>query len=324
VIHALGRIEPATGLVVVGARPGARISKLEVKQGQKVKAGDILAILEGHELAEAQVALAEAQKARALHQRDVKKQELALEREQFDKLQDAKFKSSGTVLSSKALFDQIGTTYKKVIEDATLPEKEKLAIQLNYLEAVNQNLRDSLEVRQYQLAQELTPKKRKIEDEELADTNPDLVLLDRQIEVAKAGVLQTEIRAPLAGEILEINAHEGEVSSGPLLMMGDLSIMAVSAEVYQADLLGLKIDDPATIDILGTSVKGRVMRIGSMVSRNLNMSLDPRALQDRRVVKVLITLDDPSVARRFVNMEVEAAITRQGGAQASNSEAVPR
>jgi hypothetical protein len=37
-------------------------------------------------------------------------------------------------------------------------------------------------------------------------------------------------------------------------------------------------------------------------------SLDPRALQDRRVVEVTVRLDDAEPAARFVNMEVDVLI----------------
>jgi hypothetical protein len=35
---------------------------------------------------------------------------------------------------------------------------------------------------------------------------------------------------------------------------------------------------------------------------------DPRALQDRRVVKVSVKLDDPGPAAKFINMEVDVTI----------------
>ena len=66
-VHALARLEPLSGLIIIGGRPGARIERIEVGQGDKIAAGQLLAILEGHDQARAQLALAEAQKARALH-----------------------------------------------------------------------------------------------------------------------------------------------------------------------------------------------------------------------------------------------------------------
>ena len=71
--------------------------------------------------------------------------------------------------------------------------------------------------------------------------------------------------------------------------------------------------DPAEVRVLEQAVTGKVTRIGTMVAKNQLANLDPRALQDRRVVKVTIRLDDPALAARLVNMEVEVVITPGGG-----------
>ena len=89
--------------------------------------------------------------------------------------------------------------------------------------------------------------------------------------------------------------------------------MVAVAEVYQADVPEVKVGDPAEAVILGRKVAGKVTRIGRMVGRNTLASLDPRALQDRRVVAVTIRLDDPAAAADYVNMEVEVTIRPQHG-----------
>jgi HlyD family secretion protein len=305
-VHALAHLEPASGLIIVGARPGARIERIEVGPADSVTPGQVLAILEGHDQARAQVSLAEAQKTRALHQRSVQKQKLALEREQFDQLQKARLESAVRVFSSKQRFEEITKLYKQL--QASLQGKDRFDLELRYFEAETQNLRGELEVKSYQVAGALTPRQRKLEDEELSEKTPDLDLLDRQTDLARASLAQTEVRAPFGGRVLELMAHAGEVSSGPLLAMGDLSAMVATAEVYQADVPRLRTGDPAAVQVLGQAVTGRVTRIGSVVGKNQLTSLDPRALQDRRVVKVTISLDDPGRAARFVNMEVDAAI----------------
>src|SRR5947209_4723331 len=60
-IHALARLEPASGLIVVGARPGTRVERIQVAQGDLVTPGQVLAVLEGHDQGQAQLALAEGQ-----------------------------------------------------------------------------------------------------------------------------------------------------------------------------------------------------------------------------------------------------------------------
>jgi HlyD family secretion protein len=115
-------------------------------------------------------------------------------------------------------------------------------------------------------------------------------------------------------------AHAGEVSSGPLLAMGDLSAMVATAEVFQTDIPRLRTGDPATVRVLDQVVTGKVTLIGSIVGKNQLTNLDPRALQDRRVVKVTIGLDNPVLAASFVNMQVEAAI-KPGARSAAESAA---
>ena len=102
--------------------------------------------------------------------------------------------------------------------------------------------------------------------------------------------------------------------------MGDLSAMVAIAEVFQTDISRLRTGDPAAVQVLDQSVTGKVTSIGSIVGRHQLTNLDPRALQDRRVVKVTIALDNPALTARFVNMEVEAAI-KPGAASTAASAA---
>ena len=52
-VHALARLEPEGGLIVVGAHPGARLEAIAVKEGDRVEKGAVLAVIEGQEAARA-------------------------------------------------------------------------------------------------------------------------------------------------------------------------------------------------------------------------------------------------------------------------------
>lgn len=242
-----------------------------------MKSGQVLAILEGHEQALAQLALAEAQKTRALHQRSLQKEKLKLEREQYDKLQKSKMESAMRVFATKQRFDEITKLYKEL--QATLQGKDRFDLEMRYFEAETQNLKGELEIKSYQVAQELVPRQRKLEDEELGDKSPDLDLLDRQIDLAHVGLIQTEVRAAAGGQILELLAHAGEVSSGPLLAMGDLSKMVATAEVFQSDIPRLQTGNAATVQVLDQTCTGKVASIGLMVAKNQLTRLDPRCFK---------------------------------------------
>ncbi|WP_165233954.1 HlyD family efflux transporter periplasmic adaptor subunit [Aquisphaera insulae] len=321
-IHALGRLEPTNGLVTVGARPGGRIESIPVKPGDQVFAGQILAVLEGNAQAKAQVAVAEAAKAKGEHARSLEKSKLAIERAQADKLKGLRTEPAThlRMLASQAMFEEMSKLYKQL--SGTLQGKEKFDLIRSFQEADARFLRDSLEVRSYEASQEFVTKQRQLEDQQLDGPSPDLELLDRQVALARASLALTEVHAPAAGQVLEILARPGEISAGPLLLLGDLSGMVAAAEVFQADIPSLKLGDPATVQVLDREVTGKVTRIGSVVVRNQINPIDPRALQDRRVIKVQVGLDDPTFAARFINMEVEIAI--HPGASADRTSATSK
>ena len=311
-VHALGRVEPSTGLIVVGSRPGARIVEIRVSPGDAIKEGQVLAVLEGHDQAEAQLALAELQKAQAEHRRATQKEKFAIERAQLDAAHAARLATATQVADIlKKKFDESSVLYKTL--GGTLSGRDKLDADSKYIELQIQSLRATLDKTLLDVEQSGFAKQRGLEDEQLAPSNPEYQLADRQIELARAGLAQTEVTAPRAGTVLDVLAHAGEVGSGPLLRMGDLSAMVVVAEVYQTDVARLRIGDRTTVDVLGKSVAGKVERIGSIVGRNQIMNIDPRSLQDLRVVDVRIALDDAEPASHLINLEAEVAITPGGG-----------
>ncbi|MGO9464284.1 MAG: HlyD family efflux transporter periplasmic adaptor subunit [Isosphaeraceae bacterium] len=310
-VHALARLEPVGGLVVVGVRPGARVEKVLVGQGDVVKVGQPLGVTEGHEVARCQLALAEARKADAVCRRARERTRVALEREREDELQKAKNAMLDNI--AKALkwqderFDsQISTFPKEYLPELKRPLDE-LKSKRDQLHIEEQKAH--FEREQSRIDQRLLGRKRAKEDEALADGGTDDQLLDRQIDLARATSVATTVKAPIAGTVLDIMAHSGEISSGPLLALGDLTAVAAVAEVDQADIGSVREGDAATAAILGQVVPGKVTRIGRLVGRNQLTNVDPRTPQDLRVVKVTVQLDREEPAARLMNLQVEVVIT---------------
>lgn len=134
------------------------IEQILVAAHASVAAGQHLAILEGHEQAEAQLALAKTQKEKALRDRSVQKQKLAIEREQFDRTQKAKLESAMRVFSSKQQLDEITRLYKEL--GSTLKGKERFELEARYFEIQTRALEGELQIKSYQVAQELLPRQR--------------------------------------------------------------------------------------------------------------------------------------------------------------------
>jgi HlyD family secretion protein len=299
----LARLEPASGLITVGARPGARVEQVLVHEGDDVKAGTVLAILEGHAQAERQLALAQAQKASAERQRSLRREKLALERERYDRLKAARLEAAKRTSEITHQRSQQAKAGEALASDA----KSKIELGQAQTQLELAMVRDDLQLKELHADQDLQAKQRALEDKGIA-AEPDDEVLDRQIDLARAGVEQTEVRAPSPGRVLEVFAHAGEVSNGPLLSLGDVSAMAAKAEVYQSDVARLGVGDLAEVEVLGKRVSGKVTKVGRVVGRNELRSVDPRALQDLRVVQVTVALDDPTAAANFVHMQVDVTI----------------
>lgn len=326
-VRALARLEPESGLITVGARPGARIERVAAVEGMAVKAGDLLAVLEGHETRQRQLALAEAQRAAAAFKRQARRDELVLEREAFDRLRATRLNTQRGLVDY--LKGKVGPTGDKGKDGKPAPGAPAPAAGLGggmvppeVRDAAQAQLRAELaraevQLKEFEVGLELLDRRRALEDRQVADTSPEWAVLDRQVELARTELAAAEVRAPAAGRILRLEAHAGEVSSGPLLALGDVATMAARAEVFQSDVLDVGVGDPAEVTILGRAVAGEIVRVGSVVGRNTTNSLDPTALADRRVVEVLVRLADPEPASRLVGMQVEVAIRRRAGGAAA-------
>jgi HlyD family secretion protein len=272
-----------------------RVVELKVKEDDQVSAGTVLAILEGHDAARSQLELAEAQKRRSEHERSSR---LAAARKAAE--------------ISKRRLDEGRTLYNQF--GATLKGKERYDAEMALYQVEMQAIKTQLDL---DLAQGAAPTAIGGNPQELKPAtagSPEEQILKAQVEMAAAGLRETEVRALGPGRVLRLLARPGELSSGALLVLGDVSSMVAKAEVYQTDVTSIRPGDPAEVDVLGTRVAGKVARIGSIVGRNQLMSIDPRAMRDLRVVEVTIQLDQAAPANRFVDMEVEAVIRPSGSA----------
>ncbi len=266
-----------------------RVEAIPVKEDEPVSPGAILAILEGHDAAEHQRTLAIARKTLADRQRSAR---LAAARE--------------AAKTSKARLDEARGLYKQF--SGTLKGKDRYDAELALYQVEMQSLKADLDLQLLEAGKGAEARKSAQPSGAAGDRGPEDEILDAQIALAEAALKETEVHASTRGRVLHMLIHPGELSAGTLLEMGDVSSMVATAEVYQSDVPRIHLGDSAEVNILGTLVKGKVTRIGSMVGKNRLTSVDPRALRDLRVVEVTIQLDDAGSAARYVNMEVEATI----------------
>ncbi len=215
-VRALAHLEPESGAIVVGARPGLRVEQVRVAEGQNVGAGELLAILEGHETS-ASVSLPWPRHMKAASRspsRTVKRRTLAIEREQFDQTQKAKLDAASRIaFLANQRFDENTKLYKTL--GAALQGKDRLEADMRYFESEVQNIKAKLDKEMLEIARRSVAPQRKLEDEELGDRHADLDALDRQTSwSASRPGSYAEVRAPSRGRVLAVSVHAGEASRG--------------------------------------------------------------------------------------------------------------
>lgn len=334
-VTALGRLQPAGGVVPVYGPPGDRITKLfPLAPGQALGAGAPVAELASRRdrLLEVQVAktqLAEAKAARDAAKRAGEKKVLAAEAE----LNQAKANrvSDLAAIDAKliALDLQAQTAAKQVnrlkglktaAED--LERVELLRAQADAELAAARATRDKTRTtyEETEKAAQARIEAARAELEEALARAP-VKSSEEKVQLAEQLAELTTVTAPVPGVVLTVTGREGvPTGAEPILQLADLSKMTAVAEVYESDVerlvswvragpVAAEVTNPA----LPKPLKGVVRSeadIARMIARNQVFAMGPREDADRRVVEVVVHLDAASAADagRFVGLQVTVAL----------------
>jgi HlyD family secretion protein len=260
--EALGRIEPAGGVIDVSGPVGDRITGFAkgVKAGATVRAGEPLVFLESGELIQIELLaieleIAQAKFAQAAQERaaeaaakaaeiDLKKARLA---EGDLALHQAKINvATAAQKTARKDFDVLSeileegkesngggfVNQQQVDQQATLLEKANA--ELAYAKAAHAKAKETVKVAILAAEAQLEAANKQLE---LAKAGTAVKLLEKKKEVKNAALERTTVRAPITGTILKVFAQAGEaVGPRPILKMADLTKMVVVAEVYETDI----------------------------------------------------------------------------------------
>jgi HlyD family secretion protein len=339
-VAALGRIEPSSEIINIGAGLSDRLEFLFVARGDTVKEGQLLGYLGGHdeqiaqrdryraELEEAKLRLRteidlnqSRIEAAEINQRlivEVSPLRIAAQEATIVSL-EAKLANDRDILASQSELFSRGATSRRLRED----QKAMVAQGEANVAAARARLAEL----QHQFEVDMVDAETRIKvaraQLERARAEYPIVSLEAQIAAAEARARRLTLYAPVNGRILNIKIKPGEdVSTGPVLTMGDTSLMRAVAEVYETDIAGVRIGQVATITsrALPRPVTGKVVRIGNMVFKNDVLNVDPAARADARVVEVWIDLDDATLTD-LTNLTVDVVInTGDGGAAVARSD----
>jgi HlyD family secretion protein len=306
-VSALGRLAPESEVIALAPSSGAdggRVDRLLVAVGDRVQAGQVVAILDPYARraaavrqarAQAEVArakLAQAQAGSKLE--DVRAQEALVERYQ------AEFQAAERDLGRAALLFKKAAGSRQDLDDQ----------ELKYEQA-----RDSLNQARAQLAA-----LKAIRPVDVQVARAELMHAEAGLEVARADLQAAEVRSPISGRVLRIHTQPGERAGDQgILDVGNVDVMHVVAEVYEEDASRVLVGQAARVRVpsLGAELSGLVVRKDLVVGRKVIFNNDPVADTDARVIEVRIRLapEDGSRVAGLSNARAEVVIDANGGAR---------
>jgi HlyD family secretion protein len=150
-----------------------------------------------------------------------------------------------------------------------------------------------------------------ISDSELDASQTLVQSLEAQLREARANLRRASVRSPVAGQVLEVHAREGErVGPEGILVLGRTDDMFAIAEIYETDVARVAVGQRATITsaALREPLTGVVEWINLQIGKQDALGTDPAARKDARVVEVEIRLDESRKAAALTNLQVEIEV----------------
>jgi len=297
-VSSLGRIQPEDGIVTVGARSLAGqpslVSKLSVKEGDYVNAGQVIAVLDS--LPQLEAALQQAQaRAKVADARlkqimaGAKSTDVAAQQAEIARLESELSNARTTYARTEVLFKNAAATRPAL-------EQDQLAVET--------------------MTQRIVEAKEGLRGLEVRQTDIDVLAAEfkaagSEVQRAKVEAAAGVIRAPYNGIVLKIHAWRGaEIGPHGILELAKVDQMCVIAEVAESDIQRVKLGQRAKITgySLPQPIEGTVERLGLKVSRNSLVLDNPVNLTDARIVEVRIRLHDSGKVRNLIDAQVEVLI----------------
>ncbi len=335
-VTSLGVIKPQGEIVAIAApatAQGSRVEQLLVKEGNPVKKGQIIAIMDNNQrlkagltTAQAEVQLAQAKLAQVkagAKQGEIKAQEAEISRLEAD--QEARIMAQNAQVSeliaqvqnAESEYERYNYLYQEGAISESIKESKQLILTTNQrnLQQAQAELNRLKNTRSPQL------NSAKATLERIEEVRPvDIQVIQQEVnraianlEKAQADLDQSYVISTQEGTVLDILTHQGEtVTSQGIVELGQTNIMYATAEIYESDIKRVKVGQNVNItsDALPQGLKGTVERISSKVQQQNIVDTDPTSSIDRRVIEVEIRLDQASsrIAQNFTNLQVTVEI----------------
>jgi len=339
-VTALGRLEPQGEVIQLSVSNSAqsssnRVAQLLVKQGDKVRAGQVVAILDSRdrlftalEQAQEQVKVTQARLAQV--KAGAKTGEINAQRADINRLQAELLgeinAQQATIARLEAELRNAQTEnrryqglYRAGVISASNLDSKRLAVETmkKQIDEAKANLSRTKATLREQTDEAKANLNR------IAEVRPvDVQVAQAEVNNAIASVKQAQadlnlayVYSPINGQVLKIHTWPGEVASNQgIIELGQTEQMYVVAEVYETDIVKVHLGQRAMLTSDGNTMSGKlhgtVDQIGLQIGKKDVLNTDPSADVDARVVEVKIRLDPADSLRvaGLTNMKMRVVI----------------
>ena len=340
-VVALGRLTPRGEVIKISVTNAedSRVNQILVQEGDWVEAGQVIAVLQGIErrqrdLEEAlktveyfQAKLAQI-KAGTAKEAEISAQEANISRLEAQ-LRHESIEREAAIASAAAEFRQAEQTFQRNVSLAeagaiSRDELGKVREDLETAEAMltqrQAQLDNTVQTLQQQIAQERENLARlqEVRPVDIRVAQAELERAQIAVEQQKATLDDTQVRAPLSGQILRINTRVGEQvnTQQGIVELGQTDQMYAIAEVYETEIPKIQLGQQATmISEYGGfegEVKGVADHIGLQIGKRTltEDSANPAIDENTRVVEVKIRInpENSNQVSKLTNMQVRVEI----------------
>ncbi len=335
-VTALGRLEPEAEVIRLSAPlalDGDRVAQLLVKENDRVKAGQVVAILDARDRLQDALKQAQEQVKVASSRLDqvkagAKTGEIQAQQATIQRIQAELTGTSATqaatiarweseVRNAKAEYNRFQQLFASGTISASSLDSKRLAVetaeaQLNEAKAMQNRNSETLKAQNIEAKANLN-RVTEIRPVDIAAAQTDVNTAIAAVKRSQTELKQAYVLAPTAGKIFKLLTRAGEkMSKDGIVELGQTDQMMTIAEVYQTDVGKVKVGQQARItsQAFTGELKGTVSQIGLQVSRQNVFSNQPGENLDRRVVEVKIRLtpEDSKRVAAFTHLQVQTAI----------------
>ena len=329
-VAALGRVEPAGGIVNVASPLQGVVSRLLVDTGDQVLEGQTLAFLNLYEVRLAERDFAESQLIEAEEALNAQVQVGNAQILEADtRVSQVDLPQAEAVRSQQAQIRELQAQLN--VAEIDLRRFETLAAQgaiaqqqLDLQRAEVAQIRQRIAAGEATLVQLESARSANLDNANaqvsaaeanlrLSQATAGVRSAQRNLALAEANLAQTILLAPSSGQVIEVFVDPGEsVENQAVLSLGNTEEMQVVAEVIETDIGLVEVGQSATIrsrnGAFEETLTGTVSDVARQIFKNDVLDDDPAANADARVVEVDITVDQPDVIDSLTNLQVDVVI----------------